>query len=456
MRFLRAGVAVLGLALLSGSADAQVPARDPDEGWPVGERVLTKYKAGRYAEVTAEGPAAIEAEPWNAELRLALANSYLWTMREWEAIEHYRALLDNPRHATDARIGIANTLAWSGRMHEAIPHYELALSSPKAGEAKLGLANAWLWLGRPDISAPLYDQLRAEHPMEDVGIEGQIRARRQLRPKTTIGFGYLHDNTPTTRREPFVSHTFRMLDNTLIFGVGATGGEDYNDDRRLDRREYGFHFEAVAIPLAPRISVWRQTDPVEKTFGEVRLQVAPWPLHVYGGRVNWGKQAFTVPALEQGLSADRYGVDGRYQFPIGELRGYANTNDISDGNRVNNADVRLTTRYRPWGREIKPFVGVALRYSDREDPDYWSPRRYGVGYVGLEGEWDTLPWMVNAIVQVGFGIIGDASAAYGGSIIARRWLSESWAVGLNGYAQGGTRTSNYRAHGLTVFLEKLW
>jgi len=253
-----------------------------------------------------------------------------------------------------------------------------------------------------------------------------------------------------------VSHTFRLLDNTLIFGVDAMGGEDYNDAKRLDRREYGFRFEAVAAPLAPRISVWRQTDPVERTFGEARLQVTEWPLYVVAGRVNWGKLSFTVPALEQGLTANRYGVEGKYQLGVGEVRGYANTNDISDGNRVNNADVRLTTRWRPWGREIKPFVGVALRYSDHEDPDYWSPRRYGLGYVGLEGEWDTLPWMVNAILQVGVGIIGDASTAYGGSIIARRWLTPDWAVGVNAYAQGGTRTSNYRAAGVTFLVEKLW
>jgi len=455
MHFLRAGVAALAFALVGGAASAQDPVRDPDEGWPAGERVMTKYKAGRYAEVAAEAPAALAAEPYNVDLRLALANSYLWTGQEWPAIEQYQKLLDT-QYATEAQIGIGNTLAWSGRMNEAIPYYKLALGGPKGGEAKLGLANAWLWMGRPDLAKPLYDQLRVDHPMEDVGIEGQIRSSRMLRPKTTVGFGYLHDNTPTTRREPFVSHTFRMLDNTLIFGVDAMGGEDYNDTKHIDRREYGLRFEAVAAPLAPRISVWRQTEPVERTFGEARLQVAPWPFYVVAGRVNWGKLSFTVPALEQGLTANRYGVEGKYQFGVGELRGYANTNDISDGNRVNNADVRLTTRWRPWGREIKPFVGMALRYSDREDPDYWSPRRYGVGYVGLEGEWDTLPWMVNAIVQVGFGVIGDATAAYGGSIIARRWLTPDWAVGVNGYAQGGTRTSNYRAAGVTFMVEKLW
>ena len=453
MRFVRAGVAALGLALMSGAVSAQGP--DPDEGWPVGERVMTKYKAGRYAEVAAEGPAALEAEPWNADLRLAVANSFLWLGQEWPAIEHYEKLLSS-EHANEARVGIGNSLAWSGRMHEAIPHYQQALTGPKAGEAKLGMANAYLWMPRPDLALPLYDQLRAEYPMEEVGIEGQIRARRLVRPKTTVGFGYLHDNTPTTRQEPFVSHTFRMLDNTLVFGVDAAGGEDWNDDRRLDRREYGFRFEAVAAPFAPRLSVWRQTDPVERTFGEARIQVAPWPLHVYAGRVNWGKLSFTVPALEQGLTANRYGVEGKYQFGLGELRGYANTNDISDGNRVDNADVRLYTRWRPWGREIKPFVGMAVRYSDREDPDYWSPRRYGVGYLGLEGEWDTLPWMVNASVQVGFGVIGEASTAWAGSVIARRWLSEYWAVGVNAYAQAGTRTSNYRAHGLTFLVEKLW
>lgn len=453
MRLLRASVAAIGLALLSPGAVAQAPG--PDEGWPAGERVLGKYKAGRYAEVIEEGPAALQAEPWNAELRLALANSLLWAGREWPAIEHYRLLLDT-EYRDEARLNLANGLAWSGRMAESLPEYRILLSTPKRDEAKLGLAHAYRWMGRPDLSLPLYLELRAAYPQGDIGEEGLALAQRLLRPRTTLGFGYQHDNTPTTRREPFVSHSFRARDNTLIFGIEAAGGEDWDDDRRLDRREYTLRFEAVDWWLAPRLAVSRETEPRKRTFGEARLEVAPWPLWVHVGRVNWGKLSFTVPALAAGLSANRFGVEGKYQIGAGELRGFASHFSISDGNRIDNGDVRLTSRWRPWGREIKPFVGVAWRFSDETRLEYWSPRRYGLGYVGLEGEWDTRAWSINAIAQVGAKLFGEASASWAGSLIARRWLSEDWAVGLNAFAQTGTRQSKYRAAGATLLVEKLW
>ena len=452
MRLLRAGLAAIGLAVLSLGAIAQ---SSDDEGWPAGERVLGKYRAGHYAEVIAEGPAALDSEPWNAQLRLALANSLLWAGREWPAIEHYQQLLDND-YGVEARLNMANALAWSGRMLEAIPHYKMLLAGPKAGEAKLGLANAYRWMDRPDLALPLYRELRAEHPMEDVGEEGLVYALRSVRPRTTVGFGYSHDNTPYTRREALASHTFRTNDNTLIWGVDANGGREHDEVRELTRREYGFRFEAVDWFLAPRVAVSRETEPQERWFGDARLQVAPWPLYVNAGRINWGRLAFTANALERGLTANRYGAEGRYQLGAGELRGFANYFDVSDGNTVVNADVRLTSRWRPWGREIKPFIGMHVRFSDRTDPDYWSPRRYGLGYVGLEGEWERRDWTVNLIGQVGVKLFGEASAAWGAALVAKRWLADDWAVGVNAYAQTGTRTSAYRAYGATFLIEKLW
>src|SRR6188474_2780176 len=133
MRFLRATVAAIGLTLLNPAAIAQAP---DDEGWPVGEIVLGKYNAGKYTEVIAEAPAALAAEPWNAELRLAFANSLQWSGREWEALAHYRLLLDTDL-AVEGRMGLANGLSWSGRMREAVPHYKELVYGPKAGEAKL-------------------------------------------------------------------------------------------------------------------------------------------------------------------------------------------------------------------------------------------------------------------------------------------------------------------------------
>ena len=337
-----------------------------------------------------------------------------------------------------------------------MPHYLLLVHGSKAGEAKLGLANAYLWMARPDLSLPLYNELRAAYPEEQTGVEGLLFARRQLRARTTLGATYNHDNTPMSRHEPFVSHTWRAANNTLIFGLAASGGRDFDDQTRLPRREYEVNLESLSTWLEPRLSISRQTEPRERTFGDLRLQVNDLPMYVNIGRINWGKSAFTIPALDQGLTANRFGVEGKYQFAIGELRGFANYFSISDGNRINAGDLRVTSRWRPWGRELKPFYGVQWRFSNHIDPDYWSPKTYALGYVGLEGEWERRMWMINAIVQAGVKLAGEASTSVAGSLVAKRWIGEDWAIGMTGYAQSGSRASKYQAAGVTAFIEKLW
>lgn len=448
----RACLAAIGLAAFNPVALAQTGA---DEGWPLGERLLGKFKAGKYAEVVAEGPAGLKAEPWNQELRLALANSLLWTGHEWTAVETFRVLLGTELDA-EARLGMANGLAWTGRMAQAVPHYQALRDGPKAGEAKLGLGNALLWMGRADLSMPLFQQLRAAYPGQDIGVEGEFYSRRALRARTVVGTAYSQDNAPTRRHEPIMSHAWRDSSKAVLFGLETTGGRDWNDDLDLSRREFAFRIESLDSWLAPRLSVSRQSAPQGRTFADLRVEATQWPLYVNVGRVNWGKLSFTLPALDLGLTADRYGLEGRYQVAAGELRGYANHFDISDGNRMENGDVRLTSRWRPWGPELRPFVGTHWRLSGRTDPNYWSPKTYVLGYVGIEGVWESRYWSVTAIGQVGFKLAGEASTSWTASLIAKRWIGDDWAIGLNGYAQSGTREAKYRAEGVSLLVEKLW
>jgi hypothetical protein len=450
---LRACVAAAGLALTSLGAHSQTPAAD--EGWPAGEQLVSRFKAGKYAEVIAGAPRTLQAEPWNNELRLAYATSLLWSGRESDAVEQFRMLL-NTELGVDARLGLANALAWSGRAAESLPHYRLLLDGPQGSEARLGMANALRWMGRDDLALPHYQQLRAAHPDKDIGEEGLFYARRATRARTTFGSTFNRDNSPTRRHEPLVSHEWRDASLGWIFGVEATGGQDWNANTKLPRREYGFRVESLDAPLSPRLSVSRQTEPEGKTFADLRLRVTDWPLAVNVGRVNWGKLAFTVPAIDQGLTANRYGIEGAYPIALGELKGYANHFSISDDNRIDNGDVRLTSRWRPLGQEIKPFAGVHWRRSDRVDPDYWSPRRYTLGYVGVEGGWSQRYWTVGALVQTGFKIAGDASSMWAAYVSAKRWIGDDWSVGLTAYAQSGTRESKYRAEGATLVVEKLW
>jgi len=63
---------------------------------------------------------------------------------------------------------------------------------------------------------------------------------------------------------------------------------------------------------------------------------------------------------------------------------------------------------------------------------------------------------ITAIGQVGIKLAGEASTSVGGALITKHWLGEDWAVGLNAYAQSGSRESKYRAQGVTLFVDKLW
>jgi len=482
MRRLKRGLAAaIALSLCAFAAQAQSPSADT--GWPAGEALMSQYRAGNLAAVIQGAPATLAAEPWNHELRLAYANALTWSGREWQAVAEYEMLLGTELEI-DGRLGLANALAWTGRMSDSIPHYQRLLEGKHAGEAKQGLANAYLWMKREDLAYPLFTQLRATYPDKEVGKEGLYYTLRAIRPRTTLGYAYSHDNQPMSRGEPFVSHSWRMFDNSLILGVGYSGSRDWFDNTpglSYERREWYVRAEAVAVPLAPRVTVSRvdeldteeagalfRLNPVPaRTFGELRLTLTDWPLYVNVGRIDWGKQSFTGRAQAYGLVADRFGLEGSYQVAWGEIRAFANRFKVSQGdvpvaltresdNTVDNADVKLYTRWRPWGREIKPFVGAHFRYSDHTDPFYWSPKKYALGYAGFEFAYEDRYYTVAGLLQGGFKLAGDAATAWSASISAKRWLNDDWAVGVAAYALGGTRTANYRAHGVSATVEKLW
>jgi tetratricopeptide (TPR) repeat protein len=450
---LRAAVAAFLLSLPVQDAFAQASA---NEGWPASERLLEQYRKGNYAPVIAEAPTVLQAEPWNNPLRLAYGYSLLWSGREWSAVDQFRELLETDV-GVDARLGLANGLAWTGRMAESLPHYRMLLTTKHAGEAKQGMANAYRWMGRDDLALPLYRELRVAYPDQEAGKEGLYYAERATRARTTFGFAFTRDTTPTHRTEPTVSHEWRDASKSVIFGLDASGGRDWKYPEKLERREIGFRVESLETPLSPRLSLSRQSEPESRTFGDLRLRVADWPLYVNAGHINWGKLSFTIPAIEQGLTANRFGVEGQYQTFAGELRGYANHFRISDDNKIDNGDVRLTPRWRPWGNEVKPYVGVHWRYSDHTDPDYWSPKRFVLGYGGVELAWgNQRVWTVGALFQAGFKVAGEASTSLSAFLSAKRWIGDDWAVGAAAFYQTGTREAGYRARGASITLEKLW
>lgn len=451
---LRLLVFVLALTPLGNAraADAE------DEDWPLSERLLERFAAGRYSEVAAIGLRLLEEEPDNEELRFAVADSLLWSGNAWPATAHYEALLasESPEIAGPVRLRLAHSQAWTGRMADAIPHYKTQLDGKLENESRLGLANALRWQGRQDLALPHYKKAILNQPNEEEALNGALYSERALRPRTQLGASLTKDNSPMQRQEMTLAHTWRNEAGSRIFTVESSTGREWDPELQLHQRETTFRVEDLGLQLAPRLDLTQQSTPKGQTFAHLRLRLNESPLYVNAGRVNWGKSVFNVHGLNDNLTANRFGLEGKQPTAAGELRGFINHFSIADSNRIDNGDLRLTPWWRPWGAEIRPYTGVTWRYSARHDERYWSPKTYAAGYFGLEGEWERRSWSFFAFGHVGFRLAGEAATYSAGGFTAKRWLDRDWSVALGAWAQSNAQGESYASHGLTLTLEKLW
>lgn len=445
----------LMLAASTAVAAAEPPTEDPD--WPLADRLLERYAAGRYAEVADEGPRLLVDEPEHVALRQAVANSLLWTGQAWAAAPHYRQLLAEgaPDAATNA-FNLANALAWTSRTGEAARHYSALLDGPRARENRLALANAWRWHGRPDLALPHYQQTLAADPANADAQFGALLAERSLRPRTELAVGYQRDNAPTRQRETTLRHTWRNAAGNRIYSLGAAGGRIRAQGIADGMQALSAHIEDHDLPLAPSLSLSRQVEPTAKTFAHLRLRLADAPVHLEVGRINWGKAAFNARAIDDGLSARHVGLEFVAPTPLGLASGALHRFAISDDNQIDTGDLRFVPWARPLGQAVRPVIGVSGRYADRTDPRYWSPERYLAGYLGLEGELVAGDWSLAGYVQGSFRLAGEATTSWAAVLHGKRWLNRDWAVGARAALQNNAQGGAYRTHSVLATLERLW
>lgn len=449
--------ALLALMLAAGNAIAAPDPAPEDPDWPLADRLLERYAAGRYTEVAAEGSRLLADEPENKALRQAVANSLLWTGDAWAAAPHYRTLLaEAAPDAPTNRFNLANALAWTGRTAEATRHYETLLDSPLARESRLGLANAWRWHGRPDLAQPFYREVLEADPGNSDASDGALLVERALRPHTEVAIAYQKDNAPNRQREVTVRHTWRNAAGDRIFAVGAAGGRISGSGPSDSLQEISARVEDLSLPLSPSLEVARQVDPTAKTFADLRLRLADLPVHLVVGRVNWGKVAFNAQAIDDGLTARHAGLEFVAPTAAGMLGGALHHFAVSDDNHVNTVDLRLAPWARPWGQAVRPVLGISGRYADRTDPRYWSPERYLAGYLGVEGEIVRGDWSLAAYLQGSFRLAGEATTSWAGVLHGKRWLNRDWAVGARAAAQTNAQGGTYRARSVQATLERLW
>jgi hypothetical protein len=163
-------------------------------------------------------------------------------------------------------------------------------------------------------------------------------------------------------------------------------------------------------------------------------------------------------ALAANLSATHIGGSEKREFNFGTVSGKVNYFDISDGNTLLTAGIHLASKWRPLGKNWKPFAGAESRSSKFAAPNYWSPSNgSGVAYGGLLGEWSSEDWMFYTSGQVGFGFYGDAGTSWSATGGGKTWLTRDIALGVNLWALSSWRdAAQYRAQSANVSLEKLW
>jgi tetratricopeptide (TPR) repeat protein len=399
--------------------DPNLPKRSPSQ-----QRIADFYTAGDYQSAGTEGMALLAKEKPDDGLQLTIANS----------------------------------LAWTGRLKEAVPAYMGITQGEYANDAYVGLANILRWTGRDHQAAPIYQDVLANDPDNVAALQGLELANREMSPRTMFTLGGNQDSFDSRRRYGTLNHRWRTDDGSGIMELETSSIRDSIPTFEADQRDLTARYQALDLELKPSLELSLPSNTGNSIYGSGRIHFDEDRGTLEVGRVNWGRLAMNPNALAANLSATHIGGSEKREFNFGTVSGRVNYFDISDGNTLLTAGIHLASKWRPLGKNWKPFAGAETRSSKFAAPNYWSPSNgSGVAYGGLLGEWSSEDWMFYTSGQVGFGFYGDAGTSWSATGGGKTWLTRDIALGVNLWAMSSWRdAAQYRAQSANVSLEKLW
>lgn len=396
----------------AGHAAAQSPA-------------LERYQKGEYLEAARLGTTELAgAGSSNAELRFAVANSLAWTGQYRPALEHYRALLGTP-FETRAHIGMGNVLRWQGQADLAEGHYRSAL---------------------------------AAEPGNQEALRGVELAGRELRPAVTTRLGRTADNQGASLNELSLKYRHWTSDRAWRWEAGVQAGS--HETREGDWRPKALQASVWAprMALAPKLeaSLYDNGASGKRLLGGLQVEPLRDVLRLRIARVDWGRVAFSGAATRDGLTATALGAFASLPSVVGEVRARFDAFDISDDNRVYDAEAQITPAWQPLPWQLRWSTGIYGRRAQREDPRYWSPHpAYGVAFVGLQRGWYVDRFDVTASIRRGFAFTETARHSWGASASGRYWLNRDTAIGIEAWGVKAPRPGNYTMHEVAAFLQRL-
>ena len=368
-------------------------------------------------------------------------------------------LQQGARPSETQRFNIANSLAWTNRLPQAIPIYKTLLGGRYESDARLAIANSLRWSGRADLANPQYLLAQVSDFDGKNALDGLEYAARELRPSTTVSLGHVKDSGDMRRSTLLVNHRWRGNNPAQIFELETRAGQDRLDPAQLKvpETDLTLRYQDLDAPLAPKVHVDLMAKPHANVYAGVRLKLAE-SMYLSLDRQNWGITSFSARALDKNLSAYHLGVESRYNANIGEFAGNAHLYRVSDGNTVLGTSLKFTPGWRPLGPGLKLFTSVETRDVRFNTLNYWSPKDgSGTAYIGLLGEWAEKDWALYGSAQIGRPLYGEAGTAWSTSAAGKRWLNTDTALGFNLWSLSSRRDGvKYRAHSLSVNVEKLW
>lgn len=386
--------------------------------------IMQQYYAGAYREVARQGLALLQSHSDHDELRFAVANS----------------------------------LAWTGSHRAALAQYEILHGTPLEDRARLGAAHVLRWSGRHDKAAHAYRQVLQHDAGNAEANEGLRLAEREILPRTTIRLGHARNSDEATRSWTTLTHEWRNETGNVLYSIAAGYADEARGESSASQRDLSFSIEAPDAPLSPLFEISGQQSPTDRLFGSITVKPVDMPVYLAAARINWGKSAFDLRALNDGLTAEQLGIRTSLHMDWAAIRASYNQYFVSDSNVVRTGQLHITPALQPFPTKmLKVFAGLESREARLSDPRYWTPvEGHYNAYAGLLAEWSSSVWESYAYVQYGVPIAGDSGRNWSTGFSVQYWIADKWVTGFDLWAMHTPRDGGYRSMSSTLRLARIW
>jgi hypothetical protein len=365
------------------------------------------------------------------------------------------ALLKKEKVDDQLKFIIANAMAWTGKLHPAETLYKTLLNGPMALDTKVALANIMRWRGKNYLAVPMYREVLAVDPTHEEATHGLKLSEDAMRPRTRLTMNKTHDSDQVNTNLVTLNHQWQTHDGLRTWGVELNRMSDSSPYANARQATVVLRHQALDKPMEPAVEIGLG----DRLYGSITIRPTSLPVHVTVGKVNWGQMSLNPLALGQRLSALNLGASANFAGRFGSVSLTADTYHVSDSNNVQTGTVRFSPAVR-LPLHLRPVVGLEYRKAGFNTTRYWSPAvGYGLGYVGLEGDWSSKNdrWTVSASVQRGWGFYGEARPSWGGSLSGRYAISHHWSIGANLWSITNSRNDKpYKARSGIIFIERSW